>query len=157
MISIISPFRQVGAHNQTFGIPGVAENAFFLKEVDQARRVRLKILECFERVAIHTVTNLLIMGARRQSRSPHLQKGRRCLPLLLLVAGTDLLLPYRDAGCIYSSLRASDAFSVLPGSSLLQSSLTSSRRTSHAAIPVVRPRYSFHKCVCCAERRNVQR
>lgn len=84
MISIISPFRQVGAHNQTFGIPGVAENAFFLKEVDQARRVRLKILECFERVGIHTVTNLLIM---RQASEPFSTPAERKKMLTFVVVG----------------------------------------------------------------------
>ncbi|KAJ3035415.1 hypothetical protein HDV00_004013 [Rhizophlyctis rosea] len=38
----------VGAYSNTFGVPGVAEHGFFLKEVDHARRVRARILECFE-------------------------------------------------------------------------------------------------------------
>ncbi len=42
----------VGAHNQTFGIPGVAEHASFLKEVEHARKIRRTILECFEKVRL---------------------------------------------------------------------------------------------------------
>ncbi|KAJ3122073.1 hypothetical protein HK098_003137 [Nowakowskiella sp. JEL0407] len=35
-----------GAYANTFGIPGVAENAFFLREVEHARRIRNRIIEC---------------------------------------------------------------------------------------------------------------
>ncbi|KAF2077850.1 hypothetical protein CYY_000812 [Polysphondylium violaceum] len=38
----------VGATNNTFGIPGVEKYAHFLKELDQARTIRKKIIECFE-------------------------------------------------------------------------------------------------------------
>ncbi|KAI9207179.1 FAD/NAD(P)-binding domain-containing protein [Polychytrium aggregatum] len=41
----------VGAKSNTFGIPGVAENAFFLKEVDHARKIRARIIECFEQAS----------------------------------------------------------------------------------------------------------
>ncbi|GLE07637.1 hypothetical protein PINS_up018240 [Pythium insidiosum] len=37
-----------GARPLTFGLPGVEENAFFLKEVHHARRIRNRILENFE-------------------------------------------------------------------------------------------------------------
>lgn len=36
----------VGAYSQTFGIPGVKEHAFFLKDVADARKIRKRILEC---------------------------------------------------------------------------------------------------------------
>ncbi|KAF7965626.1 hypothetical protein HWV62_42615 [Athelia sp. TMB] len=38
----------VGAYSQTFNVPGVKEHAHFLKDVRDARRIRTRILECFE-------------------------------------------------------------------------------------------------------------
>lgn len=38
----------VGSYSNTFGIKGVKEHAFFLKEVADARKIRTRILECFE-------------------------------------------------------------------------------------------------------------
>lgn len=37
-----------GAISNTFGIPGVREHAYFLKEIEDARRIRHRILELFE-------------------------------------------------------------------------------------------------------------
>ncbi|KAF8923695.1 hypothetical protein BGZ58_002651 [Dissophora ornata] len=39
----------VGSYSNTFNIPGVKEHAFFLKEVADARNIRSRVLECFER------------------------------------------------------------------------------------------------------------
>ncbi|KAF9429951.1 hypothetical protein BGZ94_008907 [Podila epigama] len=39
----------VGSYSNTFNIPGVKEHAFFLKEVSDARKIRARVLECFER------------------------------------------------------------------------------------------------------------
>lgn len=36
----------VGAYSQTFGVPGVKEHAFFLKDVADARKIRKRVLEC---------------------------------------------------------------------------------------------------------------
>lgn len=36
----------VGCYSQTFGTKGVRENALFLKDVGDARRIRRRILEC---------------------------------------------------------------------------------------------------------------
>lgn len=36
----------VGCYSQTFGTKGVKENAYFLKDVGDARRIRKRILEC---------------------------------------------------------------------------------------------------------------
>ena len=36
----------VGAVNNTFGINGVKENALFLKEVSDARKIRQRVIEC---------------------------------------------------------------------------------------------------------------
>ncbi|KYQ89249.1 pyridine nucleotide-disulfide oxidoreductase [Tieghemostelium lacteum] len=38
----------VGADNQTFGIPGVRENSCFLKEINDTRVIRDRILDCLE-------------------------------------------------------------------------------------------------------------
>lgn len=38
----------VGAQNSTFGIPGVQENACFLKEIPDAQKIRQKIMNCIE-------------------------------------------------------------------------------------------------------------
>src|SRR5258707_13477526 len=39
----------VGAENNTYGIPGVTENAMFLRELSDARSIRQRIIDCFER------------------------------------------------------------------------------------------------------------
>lgn len=44
----------VGSYSQTFGTPGVTEHAFFLKDVQDARKIRTKILSCFETAALPT-------------------------------------------------------------------------------------------------------
>jgi NADH dehydrogenase len=36
----------VGCYSQTFGTKGVKENALFLKDVGDARKIRKRILEC---------------------------------------------------------------------------------------------------------------
>ena len=41
----------VGCNPQTFDTPGVKENALFLKDVGDARKIRRRILECFELAA----------------------------------------------------------------------------------------------------------
>ncbi|CAN6600166.1 external alternative NADH-ubiquinone oxidoreductase, mitochondrial [Trichomonascus vanleenenianus] len=38
----------VGAQNSTFGIPGVQENACFLKEIPDAQKIRRKVMDCIE-------------------------------------------------------------------------------------------------------------
>jgi NADH:ubiquinone reductase (non-electrogenic) len=42
----------VGAGNNTFGIPGVAEHAVFLKELADARTIRERIISCLERADV---------------------------------------------------------------------------------------------------------
>jgi NADH:ubiquinone reductase (non-electrogenic) len=39
----------VGAQNNTYGIPGVVEHALFLRELADARVIRQRIIDCFER------------------------------------------------------------------------------------------------------------
>ncbi|KAK9453652.1 hypothetical protein V1511DRAFT_61452 [Dipodascopsis uninucleata] len=38
----------VGAQNTTFGIPGVEQNACFLKEISDAQKIRTRIMDCIE-------------------------------------------------------------------------------------------------------------
>ena len=49
----------VGCYAQTFGIKGVKEHAFFMKDVGDARRVRKRVLECFEIAALPTTSEKL--------------------------------------------------------------------------------------------------
>jgi NADH dehydrogenase FAD-containing subunit len=44
----------VGCYSQTFGTPGVKEHAFFLKDVGDARKIRNRLLACFEAAALPT-------------------------------------------------------------------------------------------------------
>ncbi|KAF2745680.1 FAD/NAD(P)-binding domain-containing protein [Sporormia fimetaria CBS 119925] len=44
----------VGCYSQTFGTPGVKEHAFFLKDVGDARKIRNRLLSCFEAAALPT-------------------------------------------------------------------------------------------------------
>lgn len=47
----------VGAYSQTFGVPGVKENAYFLKGVNDARLIRQRIIECFDQASQPTLTD----------------------------------------------------------------------------------------------------
>ena len=42
----------VGAVSKTFGIPGVEEHTLFLKDLADARAIRQRIIDCFERASI---------------------------------------------------------------------------------------------------------
>jgi len=44
----------VGAYLQTFNTPGVKEHANFLKDVGDARKIRTRLLECFETASLPT-------------------------------------------------------------------------------------------------------
>ncbi|KAJ7220440.1 NDE1, mitochondrial external NADH dehydrogenase [Mycena haematopus] len=46
-----------GAYSQTFGVPGVKEHAHFLKDVKDARAIRIRILECFEQAMQPTISD----------------------------------------------------------------------------------------------------
>lgn len=41
----------VGAVSNTFGVPGVAEHCYFLKEIQDARDIRHAVIQCFERAS----------------------------------------------------------------------------------------------------------
>ncbi|ROW12763.1 hypothetical protein VMCG_00273 [Cytospora schulzeri] len=47
----------VGAYSQTFGIEGVRQHANFLRDVGDARRIRLKVLSLFEQCASPSMTD----------------------------------------------------------------------------------------------------
>ncbi|TAQ87662.1 hypothetical protein B7494_g4002, partial [Chlorociboria aeruginascens] len=49
----------VGCYSQTFGTKGVRENALFLKDVVDARKIRKRVLECFETAALPTTSATL--------------------------------------------------------------------------------------------------
>ncbi|KAK4695367.1 NADH:quinone reductase (non-electrogenic), partial [Lecanoromycetidae sp. Uapishka_2] len=49
----------VGCYSQTFGTPGVKENAFFMKDIGDARRIRKRVLECFEIASLPTTSDKL--------------------------------------------------------------------------------------------------
>lgn len=46
----------VGCYNQTFGTPGVKEHAYFLKDVGDARKIRQRLLSCFETASLPTTS-----------------------------------------------------------------------------------------------------
>ncbi|GAB2240282.1 hypothetical protein Droror1_Dr00020800 [Drosera rotundifolia] len=47
----------VGARSNTFNIPGVVEHAHFLKEVEDAQRIRRTVIDCFERADLPTLSD----------------------------------------------------------------------------------------------------
>ncbi|EKG09685.1 hypothetical protein MPH_13207 [Macrophomina phaseolina MS6] len=47
----------VGCYSQTFGTPGVKENALFLKDVGDARKIRNRLLACFETASLPTTSD----------------------------------------------------------------------------------------------------
>ena len=49
----------VGCYSQTFGTKGVKDHAFFMKDVGDARRIRKRVLECFEIASLPTTSEKL--------------------------------------------------------------------------------------------------
>ncbi|XP_040368063.1 uncharacterized protein LOC112175172 isoform X2 [Rosa chinensis] len=47
----------VGANVNTFNTPGVMENCHFLKEVEDAQKIRRTVIECFEKASLPTVND----------------------------------------------------------------------------------------------------
>ncbi|KAK1827103.1 NAD(P)H dehydrogenase [Podospora conica] len=54
-----------GAYSQTFNIPGVREHAHFLRDIGDARRIRLRVLSLFEQCAHPSPTSALTESDRR--------------------------------------------------------------------------------------------
>ena len=48
---------QVGAVTNTFNVPGVEENCFFLKRMEEAQKLRKRINECFEIASLPGITD----------------------------------------------------------------------------------------------------
>ncbi|KAI4732015.1 FAD/NAD(P)-binding domain-containing protein [Aureobasidium sp. EXF-10728] len=46
----------VGCYSQTFGTPGVKEHAYFLKDIGDARKIRNRMLSCFETASLPTTS-----------------------------------------------------------------------------------------------------
>ncbi|RPI17377.1 MAG: hypothetical protein EHM58_09485 [Ignavibacteriae bacterium] len=46
----------VGEVTNTFNIPGVWEHAYFLKEVSDARKIRTKVIDCFENASLPDIS-----------------------------------------------------------------------------------------------------
>lgn len=46
----------VGCYSQTFGTKGVREHAYFLKDVGDARKIRNRLLSCFEMASLPTTS-----------------------------------------------------------------------------------------------------
>ena len=63
----------VGCYSQTFGTKGVKENAFFMKDVGDARRIRKRVLECFE-IANLPTTSEKLRKRSSQSRPPTISR-----------------------------------------------------------------------------------
>ncbi|KAM3085343.1 hypothetical protein ACMFMG_002426 [Clarireedia jacksonii] len=49
----------VGCYSQTFGTKGVRENALFLKDIKDSRKIRTRVLKCFEIAALPTSSDAL--------------------------------------------------------------------------------------------------
>ncbi|KAL9071036.1 MAG: hypothetical protein Q9157_005612 [Trypethelium eluteriae] len=47
----------VGCYSQTFNTPGIKENALFLKDVGDARKIRKRLLACFETASLPTTSD----------------------------------------------------------------------------------------------------
>ena len=62
----------VGCYSQTFGTKGVKENAFFMKDVGDARRIRKRVLECFEIASLPTTSEKLRKCTFHEEHPPRL-------------------------------------------------------------------------------------
>ncbi|KAL7943560.1 FAD/NAD(P)-binding domain-containing protein [Trichoderma barbatum] len=74
----------VGAYSQTFGITGVREHAHFLRDVGDARRIRLRVLSLFEQCSYPT------SSANKDgsvSESPLSEADKRSLLHFVIVGG----------------------------------------------------------------------
>lgn len=47
----------VGEVTNTYNIPGVSQYAYFLKEVTDARKIRIKVIDCFENASLPSLTD----------------------------------------------------------------------------------------------------
>ncbi|KAL8497468.1 hypothetical protein ACS0TY_020971 [Phlomoides rotata] len=47
----------MGARSNTFNTPGVVEHAHFLKEIEDAQRIRRTVIDCFERASLPSISD----------------------------------------------------------------------------------------------------
>ncbi|MFS7992843.1 putative NADH:ubiquinone reductase (non-electrogenic) [Helianthus anomalus] len=47
----------MGARVNTFNTPGVEENRHYLKEVEDAQKIRRTVIDCFEKVSLPTLSD----------------------------------------------------------------------------------------------------
>ena len=84
----------VGCYSQTFGTPGVKENALFLKDVVDARKIRKRVLECEWCVMRYKPILTLQVLKQPHCQPPQLSyEGIFSVLLLLVVAVSDSLTP----------------------------------------------------------------
>lgn len=89
----------VGAQTSTFGIPGVREYCCYLKQVEDARRIRAAIVNCFERANIPSLTD---------------EERRGILTFAVIGAGASMY-PFRDSFPLLVLLSAiPDVFTIVP-------------------------------------------
>ncbi|KAG2228905.1 hypothetical protein INT48_004677 [Thamnidium elegans] len=77
----------VGSYSNTFGIPGVEEHACFLKDVNDARKIRKRLVECFESASQPGTTekekqdllHFVIVGGGPTVRKKERKKEKRSL------------------------------------------------------------------------------
>ncbi|KIW16363.1 hypothetical protein PV08_06414 [Exophiala spinifera] len=86
----------VGAYSQTFGTPGVRENAYFQKDVGDARAIRKRILELFELARLPNIP----------------EETKRCLLHFAIVGGGPTGMEF--AACL-SDLIRQDLSKIHPG------------------------------------------
>ena len=78
----------VGAYSQTFGIPGVKEHAHFLRDIGDARRIRLRVLSLFEQCAYPDgAGNGGGTGGPDRTRRPLTDEDKRALLHFAIVGG----------------------------------------------------------------------
>ena len=54
-----------GAITNTFGVPGVSTHAYFLKDIEDARRIRKRVIDCFDRATEdenYALVNIAVVG-----------------------------------------------------------------------------------------------
>eukprot|EP00741_Cyanophora_paradoxa_P018985 tig00021108_g18328.t1 len=71
----------VGSTPNTFGVPGVEEHSFFLKEITDATRIRENIMDCWETAALPTVS---IEGS---GRPVSIEEKKRLLTVAIVGGG----------------------------------------------------------------------
>jgi NADH dehydrogenase len=68
--------------SNTFGIPGVKEHAFFLKDIEDARSIRHRVLDCTMPIWPQLLSNLVVEVSKTQSSPLRVRpNGEHCCTL----------------------------------------------------------------------------